>query len=44
MDAGTTDHVWTIEEIAAIMDANYIATPHGPDKKRISNEFGFCGL
>jgi hypothetical protein len=44
MEAGVTDHVWTMEEIAALMDANYIPKLHGPYKKRISNEFGLCGL
>jgi hypothetical protein len=44
MEAGVTDHVWTIKEIAALMDANYIPKPHGPYTKRISNEFGLCGL
>jgi hypothetical protein len=30
MEAGVTDHVWTMEEIAPLMDANYIPKPHGP--------------
>ena len=30
MEAGVTDHVWTMEEVAALMDANYIPKPHGP--------------
>ena len=37
MEAGVTDHVWTMEEIAALMDANFTPKPRGPYKKRISN-------
>ena len=34
MEAGVTDHVWTMEEIGALMDANYVSKPRGPYKKR----------
>ena len=44
MEAGVTDHVWAMEEIAALTEANYIPKLHGPYTKRISNEFGLCGL
>jgi IS1 family transposase len=37
MQAGVSDHVWTMEEIAALMDANYTPKPRGPYKKRNSN-------
>jgi hypothetical protein len=36
MEAGVSDHVWTIEEIAELMDANYIPKPRGPYKKKHS--------
>jgi IS1 family transposase len=32
MEAGVTDHIWTMEEIAALMDANYVPKPRGPYK------------
>jgi hypothetical protein len=35
MEAGVTDHVWTLEEIAALMDANDTPKPRGPYKKKI---------
>ena len=37
MEAGIADHIWTMEEIAALMDANYTPKPRGPYKKRNSN-------
>jgi len=37
MEAGVADHVWTMEEIAALMDANYVPKPRGPYKKKNSN-------
>jgi hypothetical protein len=37
MEAGIADHVWTMEEIAALMDAAYTPKPRGPYKKRNSN-------
>jgi IS1 family transposase len=37
MKAGVADHVWTMTEIAALMDANYTPKPRGPYKKRNSN-------
>jgi IS1 family transposase len=37
MEAGVRDHVWTMEEIAALMDANYVPKPRGPYKKRNAN-------
>jgi len=37
MEAGVTDHVWTLEEIAALMDANCMLKPRGPYKNRNSN-------
>ena len=37
MEAGVTDHVWTLEEIAALMDASYTPKPRGPYKKRNAN-------
>jgi hypothetical protein len=36
MEAGMSDHVWTMEEIAALMDAHYMPKPRGPYKKRNS--------
>jgi hypothetical protein len=38
MEAGVADHVWTMEEIAALMDANYVPKPRGPYKKKIQPE------
>jgi hypothetical protein len=37
MEAGVADHVWTMTEIAALMDANYMPKPRRPYKKRNSN-------
>jgi hypothetical protein len=37
MEGGMADHVWTMEEIAALMDANHTPKPRGPYKKRNSN-------
>lgn len=34
MEAGLTDHVWTLEEIAALMDANQVPQKRGPYKKK----------
>jgi IS1 family transposase len=36
MEAGVSDHVWTMEEITALMDANYAPKPRGPYKKKSS--------
>jgi hypothetical protein len=36
MEAGVTDHVWTMEEIASLMDANYTPKPRDPYKKKSS--------
>ena len=36
MEAGVTDHVWTMEEIAALMDVNQTPKPRGPYKPRNS--------
>jgi IS1 family transposase len=38
MEAGVSDHVWTMEEIAALMDANYTPKPRGPYKKKVQSE------
>ena len=38
MEAGVTDHLWTMEEIAALMDANYVPKPRGSYKKKIQTE------
>jgi hypothetical protein len=38
MQAGVSDHVWTMEEIAELMDANYTTKPRGPYKKKIQIE------
>jgi IS1 family transposase len=38
MEAGVADHVWTMEEIAVLMDANYVPKPRGPYKKKIQPE------
>jgi hypothetical protein len=37
MAAGITDHLWTMEDLAALIDANHTPQPRGPYKKRISN-------
>lgn len=37
-EAGVTDHVLTLEEIAALMDANYTPKPRGPYKKKLRPE------
>lgn len=36
MEAGIADHVWTLEEIAALMDANQVSQKRGPYKKRMA--------
>jgi hypothetical protein len=38
MEAGVSDHVWTMEEIAALMDANDVPKPRGPYKKKTQPE------
>ena len=38
MEAGVTDHLWTMEEIAALMDANYVPFSRGSYKKKIQTE------
>jgi hypothetical protein len=38
MEAGVTDHVWTLEEIAALQDAAYTPKPRGPYKKKSKPE------
>jgi IS1 family transposase len=37
MEAGVSDHIWTMEEIAALTDEYFIPQPRGPYKKRNSN-------
>jgi hypothetical protein len=37
MAAGVTDHVWTMEDLAALIDGNYTPKPRGPYKKRNVN-------
>ena len=37
MEAGVTDHLWTLEEIAALLDPYEAPKKRGPYKKRISN-------
>jgi hypothetical protein len=37
MGAGISDHVWTLEEIAALMDANQVPQKRRAYKKRNSN-------
>jgi hypothetical protein len=34
MEAGLTDHVWSLEEVAAFLDANAKSKKRGPYKKR----------
>ena len=34
MAAGLTDHVWEIEEIVSLLDANVVSVKRGPYKKR----------
>jgi hypothetical protein len=38
MEVGVSDHVWTMEEIAALMDASYVPKPRGPYKKKVQPE------
>jgi hypothetical protein len=38
MEAGITDQVWTLEEIAALQDAAYMPKPRGPYKKKVRSE------
>ncbi len=38
MEAGVSDHIWTMEEIAALMDANQTPKPRGPYKRKIQTE------
>jgi hypothetical protein len=37
MAADVTDHLWTIEDLAALIDGNYTPKVRGPYKKRDSN-------
>ncbi len=37
MEAGVSDHVWSLEEIAALMDVGQETKKRGPYKKKISN-------
>jgi hypothetical protein len=34
MEAGLTDHAWSMEDIAALMESNDTPKPRGPYKKR----------
>jgi hypothetical protein len=34
MEAGIADHVWSLEEVAALLDANVKRTKRGPYKKK----------
>ena len=34
MAAGVSDHVWTVEEIVGLLDANVVPMKRGPYKKR----------
>jgi len=36
MAAGISDHVWEIEEIVELLDANVVPQKRGPYKKRAS--------
>jgi hypothetical protein len=38
LPAGVSDHVWTMEEIAALMEAEYTPKLRGPYKKKIQTE------
>jgi IS1 family transposase len=38
MEAGLTDHAWTMEDIAALIDAQYTPKPRGPYKKKVQLE------
>jgi hypothetical protein len=38
MESGVTDYVWTMEEIATLMDANCAPKPRGPYKEKIHSE------
>jgi IS1 family transposase len=38
MEARLSDHVWTMEEIAGLMDANQTQKPRGPYKKKMQSE------
>jgi IS1 family transposase len=38
MEAGVSDHIWTMEEIAALMDTAYTPKPRGPYKKKVQPE------
>lgn len=38
MEAGVADHVWTMTEIASLMDAQYTPKPRGPYKKKVQPE------
>jgi hypothetical protein len=37
MEAGVTDHVWTLADLAELTEGNYVPKPRGPYKKRNSN-------
>ncbi len=38
MEAGLSDHVWTMEDITALIDAQYTPKPRGPYKKKVQCE------
>jgi IS1 family transposase len=38
MEAGLTDHTWTMEEIAALTDTSYAPKPRGPYRKKGQSE------
>ena len=36
MAAGVTDHIWTMEDIAALSEDQYTPKPRGPYRKRMT--------